>query len=123
MGLLNLWPDRCPGRRVGPDRRAPGLRRVAGFPRTDCHRIARCRSHKVEMDEDEARRRFATARVGRLATVTPNGMPHLVPVVFALVDDVLYTAVDDKPKTTKALQRLANINATGHTCLLYTSPS
>jgi PPOX class probable F420-dependent enzyme len=70
------------------------------------------------MDEDEARRRFATARVGRLATVTPNGMPHLVPVVFALVDDVLYTAVDDKPKTTKALQRLANINATGHTSLL-----
>src|ERR1035437_7383279 len=69
--------------------------------------------HNEEMDEDEARRRFEAARVGRLATVTPNRMPHLVPVVFALVDDFLYTAVDDKPKTTVALQRLANIDATG----------
>ena len=74
--------------------------------------------HNEEMDEDEARRRFEAARVGRLATVTPNRMPHLVPVVFALVDDFLYTAVDDKPKTTVALQRLANIDATGRASLL-----
>jgi len=65
------------------------------------------------MDQDGARLRLATARVGRLATLTPNGTPHVVPVVFALVDDVLYTAVDAKPKTTMALQRLANIDATG----------
>lgn len=70
------------------------------------------------MDQGEARRRFAAARVGRLATVTPNGTPHLVPVVFALVDDFLYTAVDGKPKTTLALQRLANIDATGRASLL-----
>lgn len=70
------------------------------------------------MDEDEARRRFAAARVGRLATVTPHGTPHLVPVVFALVNDVVYTAVDSKPKTTLALQRLANIDATGQASLL-----
>jgi len=70
------------------------------------------------MDENEARRRFAAARVGRLATITANGGPHLVPVVFALVGDVLYTAVDSKPKTTLALQRLANIHATGRASLL-----
>lgn len=70
------------------------------------------------MDEDEARDRFAAARVGRLATVTAQGSPHLVPVVFALVDDVTYTAVDGKPKTTMALQRLANIAATGRASLL-----
>jgi PPOX class probable F420-dependent enzyme len=74
--------------------------------------------HNEEMDEDEARRRVEAARVGRLATVTPNRMPHLVPVVFALVDDFLYTAVDDKPKTTVALPRLANIDATGRASLL-----
>jgi PPOX class probable F420-dependent enzyme len=74
--------------------------------------------HNEEMDEDEARRRFEAARVGRLATVTPDRMPHLVPVVFALVDDFLYTAVDDKPKTTVALQQLANIDATGRASLL-----
>lgn len=70
------------------------------------------------MDKDEARRRFAAARVGRLATVTAQNAPHLVPVVFALVDDVAYTAVDGKPKTTMALQRLANIAATGRASLL-----
>ena len=70
------------------------------------------------MDEDEARRRFAAARVGRLATVTAQGWPHLVPVVFALVGDVVYTSVDGKPKTTMALQRLANIAATGRASLL-----
>jgi len=70
------------------------------------------------MDEDEARRRFAAAQVSRLATVTPHGTPHLVPVVFALVDDFLFTAVDAKPKTTVALQRLANIDATGRASLL-----
>ena len=70
------------------------------------------------MNEDAARRRLAAARVGRLGTVTPSGTPHLVPVVFALVDDVLYSAVDGKPKTTLALQRLANIDATGRASLL-----
>lgn len=70
------------------------------------------------MNEDEARRRVAAARVGRLATVQPQGLPHLVPVVFALVDDVLFTAVDDKPKTTRALKRLSNIDATGWASLL-----
>jgi len=70
------------------------------------------------MNPDEARSRLTAARVGRLATVTAHGTPHLVPVVFALVDDVLYTAVDSKPKTTVALQRLANIDATGRASLL-----
>jgi PPOX class probable F420-dependent enzyme len=70
------------------------------------------------MNEQEARRRLAAARVGRLATVTPAGAPHLVPLVFALVDDVLYSAVDSKPKTTVALQRLANIEATGRASVL-----
>ncbi|MEO6143141.1 MAG: TIGR03668 family PPOX class F420-dependent oxidoreductase [Dermatophilaceae bacterium] len=70
------------------------------------------------MDEDEARRRFAAGRVGRLATVTPQGGPHVVPVVFALVDDVAYTAVDGKPKTTNRLQRVANVAATGRAGLL-----
>jgi PPOX class probable F420-dependent enzyme len=70
------------------------------------------------MDQDEARAMFAAARVGRLATVTAHGAPHVVPVVFALVDDVAYTAVDAKPKTTLSLQRLANIAATGRASLL-----
>jgi len=53
--------------------------------------------------------RLGAARVARLATVTPDGAPHLVPIVFVLVGDVVCTAVDAKPKRSRALQRLVNI--------------
>jgi PPOX class probable F420-dependent enzyme len=51
------------------------------------------------------------ARVARLATVAADGRPHVVPICFALDGDTLYTAVDEKPKSTRALRRLANIEA------------
>jgi PPOX class probable F420-dependent enzyme len=57
----------------------------------------------------DPRASFARAPVARLGTVAPDGTPHLVPVVFALRDEVVYTAVDAKPKTTQRLRRLANI--------------
>ena len=52
---------------------------------------------------------FASAPVARLATVGPTGAPHLVPMVFALVGDVIHSAVDGKPKRHRSLRRLANI--------------
>jgi PPOX class probable F420-dependent enzyme len=58
---------------------------------------------------NDAAERFAAARVARLATVRPDGAPHLVPIVFAVVGDVIYSAVDAKPKRHTRLQRLANI--------------
>jgi PPOX class probable F420-dependent enzyme len=65
-----------------------------------------------------AEERLAQARVGRLATVTPAGRPHIVPVCFALHDGRVYTAVDAKPKATTALARLENVRATGRASLL-----
>ena len=65
----------------------------------------------LKLTASEARRRFATARVVRLATTGPAGRPHLVPVTFALDGDLVYTAVDAKPKTTTNLRRLRNIAA------------
>jgi len=53
----------------------------------------------------------AAARVARLATVDPRGRPHAVPICFAIDGDTLYTAVDEKPKRTRRLQRLRNIEA------------
>ncbi len=61
------------------------------------------------MTPAEARARFAAGRVARLATVSAGGLPHLVPIVFAVAGDVLYSAIDAKPKRTNALRRLANI--------------
>jgi PPOX class probable F420-dependent enzyme len=62
--------------------------------------------------------RFAQSPVARLATVTPEGAPHLVPVVFAVDHDVIYTAVDAKPKTTQRLRRLTNIEHNPQVSLL-----
>ncbi|MEP6598756.1 MAG: TIGR03668 family PPOX class F420-dependent oxidoreductase [Actinomycetota bacterium] len=61
------------------------------------------------MDGGWARDRFATERVARLATVDGQGRPLLVPIVFAVAGDVLYSAVDGKPKSTRQLRRLDNI--------------
>ncbi|WP_370950101.1 TIGR03668 family PPOX class F420-dependent oxidoreductase [Amycolatopsis sp. cg5] len=63
------------------------------------------------MENTEARARFAAARVARLATVDAAGVPHLVPVTFAVAGDEVVFAVDHKPKSTFALKRLANIAA------------
>jgi PPOX class probable F420-dependent enzyme len=61
---------------------------------------------------------FMQSPVARLATVTPEGVPHLVPVVFTLDGEVLYTAIDAKPKTTQRLRRLANIESNPQVSLL-----
>lgn len=56
--------------------------------------------------------------MARLATVGADGRPHLVAVSFVLLGDVVYHAVDEKPKRHRQLRRLENIRATGHACLL-----
>ncbi|MGV9673070.1 TIGR03668 family PPOX class F420-dependent oxidoreductase [Gordonia sp. NPDC003504] len=57
------------------------------------------------------RERFAHARIGRLATVTSTGAAHVVPFVFALSDETIYSCIDHKPKRTNRLRRLTNIEA------------
>jgi PPOX class probable F420-dependent enzyme len=64
------------------------------------------------------RQRVADARVGRLATVGDDGVPHLVPCCFVLAGNTVYSAVDGKPKSTRALRRLENIRATPSATLL-----
>jgi PPOX class probable F420-dependent enzyme len=71
------------------------------------------------LTSEESQRRFSTARVARLATVTSVGHPHLVPVTFAPGRaNTLVTAVDHKAKRTTALSRLANIAANPAVSLL-----
>jgi PPOX class probable F420-dependent enzyme len=67
---------------------------------------------------EEARERFASARVARLATADADGVPHIVPLVFALDGDTIYSAVDAKPKRTTDLKRLRNVAANPRVALL-----
>ena len=63
-------------------------------------------------DPPELRRRVAAAPVARLATVRRDGGPRIVPVTFALVDELLAVAVDEvKPKRHTRLARLDDIAA------------
>jgi len=66
----------------------------------------------------EARARFAAARVARLATADAAGRPHLVPIAFAVAGETIYSAVDAKPKRSRALRRLANVRENPAVALL-----
>ncbi|MDQ2883191.1 MAG: TIGR03668 family PPOX class F420-dependent oxidoreductase [Actinomycetota bacterium] len=75
------------------------------------------------MTDEQARRRFAQARVARLATADALGQPHIVPMVFAVArgrdgGDTVYSAVDAKPKRSRALRRLANVAANPRVAVL-----
>ncbi|RNL81798.1 TIGR03668 family PPOX class F420-dependent oxidoreductase [Halostreptopolyspora alba] len=72
----------------------------------------------MRWSSERARDRFAASRVARLATVSAEGQPHLVPVTFAVRGNTIATAVDAKPKRTADLKRLANITANPGVCLL-----
>ena len=61
---------------------------------------------------------LATARVARLATADAAGQPLVVPVCFALVEGRIYSAVDSKPKRTRALRRLRNVAENPHVSLV-----
>ena len=50
------------------------------------------------------------SRVAHLATADARGVPHLVPVCFAIENNSLYITVDEKPKRQDIpLKRLRNI--------------
>lgn len=68
----------------------------------------------------EQRAFLARQRVGRFATVDPHGRPHVVPICFAELDGVLYTPIDEKPKTgdPRELRRIRNLLANPNVCLV-----
>jgi PPOX class probable F420-dependent enzyme len=85
-------------RRLGDDMDACGARRAR-------------RSRQDDPDVYEhsvVRQRVLAATVARLATIDPDGRPHLVPIVFVLDGETLYSAVDAKPKRSRALRRIEN---------------
>lgn len=70
------------------------------------------------MDQAQSLQRLASSRVARLATIDAAGQPHLVPLVFAVDGTRIYSAVDHKPKRSRALRRIRNITANPQVALL-----
>jgi PPOX class probable F420-dependent enzyme len=73
----------------------------------------------MRLSEDEARSRFARADVLRLATADADGRPHLVPCTFAVDGSgQVVIGIDNKPKSSVRLRRLANIEANPNVSML-----
>jgi PPOX class probable F420-dependent enzyme len=70
------------------------------------------------VEDARARELLGSARVARFATLARDGRPHLVPVCFAVDGDVVYHAVDHKPKATRRLARVAHVQADPRAALL-----
>lgn len=63
----------------------------------------------MTLSPGEIEARVGNARFGILGTLAHDGRPHLVPVTYAFDGHRVYIAVDHKPKRTRNLQRLHNI--------------
>ena len=63
------------------------------------------------MLSDRQRRFLDASRVAHLATADARGVPHVVPICFAIAEGTLYITIDEKPKrrTGAPLKRLRNI--------------
>jgi PPOX class probable F420-dependent enzyme len=63
--------------------------------------------------DQRARLFLERQRLAHLATADAAGMPHVVPICFALIGETVYVAIDEKPKTAdwRQLRRLRNIAA------------
>lgn len=59
---------------------------------------------------DDARAFAERHRIAHLATADAEGVPHVVPICYAVVGDAFYFVVDEKPKRSRTgLKRLRNI--------------
>ncbi len=63
---------------------------------------------------------LAAARIGHLATASADGLPHVIPVCFALHGPAIYSVLDLKPKRTSLtrLRRVRNIQANSQVALV-----
>ncbi|WP_440763447.1 TIGR03668 family PPOX class F420-dependent oxidoreductase [Natronorubrum sp. DTA7] len=77
----------------------------------------------------EERTVLERARVARLATATEDGIPHVVPICFAILEPPhsnhddgsglrIVSAIDEKPKSSRTLQRVRDVRANPRVALL-----
>jgi PPOX class probable F420-dependent enzyme len=58
----------------------------------------------------DAERAFVVgARSATLATISPDGRPRLVPICFVVIDDVVWSPLDEKPKRVSDVRELARV--------------
>ena len=73
----------------------------------------------AQLSEAQARW-LADSPVGRLATASASGAPHVIPVCYAFDGQVIYSVLDQKPKSAPLtrLRRVRNIQANSQVSLV-----
>jgi len=71
----------------------------------------------VQLDPGQLKHVLDVWPVARLATMHTH-QPQVVPIVFVLIDDVIYSPIDGKPKRTGNVQRVRNVARNGAVSLL-----
>ena len=67
------------------------------------------------MLSDQQRRFLEHGRVGHLATADRAGVPHVIPVCYAVAGETVYITIDEKPKRRDVpLKRVRNILENPH---------
>ena len=72
----------------------------------------------MELARDAIVRLLETWPVARLATLSAEGAPEAVPIVFASSGGALWSPIDGKPKRGGELARVRNVRADPRVCLL-----
>jgi PPOX class probable F420-dependent enzyme len=72
----------------------------------------------VQLEQRQLSHLLEVWPVARLASVGPQQQPHLVPIVFVVLDGAIYSPVDGKPKRNGVLQRMRNVAAHASVSLL-----
>jgi PPOX class probable F420-dependent enzyme len=72
----------------------------------------------MRLPESAIEKILDTWPVTRLATLTPEGRPHQVPIVFARLQGLLWSPIDAKPKLSGELARVRHLRANPAASLL-----
>ncbi len=90
------------------------------LPTNRCKVVSRERAVRAELLSEDAREFAERPRLAHLATADAHGMPHVVPICYALVGDHFYFVVDEKPKRSRrGLKRLRNIAKNPRVALVF----
>lgn len=73
----------------------------------------------MELSEDLLAALFDTWPVARLSTISADGKPHAVPIVFCGHEGTVYSPVDGKRKRSVRLKRMVNVKSNPNATLLF----
>ncbi len=72
----------------------------------------------MELPSDATETILARWPVAELATITEDGRPHLVPIVFVRTGETLWSPIDGKPKSGRELARVRHLRRDPRATLL-----